>query len=257
EGRHPLAVGPNPDHSVSENRRPPSRQGASMSEGISKGIPMVPEPAVERGSATAQEPSSAPALLRSSASRSAWFDKLKPYLAPFLITCILIAGHLQYSMLEANFGTPAAILTCILVELVLSLYATGRWPHLASCYITGISVGILVRSPLLLPYILCSMLSISSKYALRIKGRHLWNPSNLGVSAMLFLVPDVIAPLSQQLGNEIWVMLIIMGLGSLILFTLGRLHITLTYVVAFILLSMVRSLITDTMLITEIALLTA
>ena len=30
----------------------------------------------------------------------------------------------------------------------------GRWPHPASAYISGISVGILVRSPFLWPYAL-------------------------------------------------------------------------------------------------------
>jgi enediyne biosynthesis protein E5 len=222
-----------------------------MSEGITNSVPAVPQLGAEL------PVSQTVAGKNVSLAKNASFGKFKPYLAPILISCILIAGNYQYGILESNFGTAAAILTSILLELVLSLYATGRWPHLASCYITGISVGILVRSPLLLPYILCSMLSISSKYALRVKGRHIWNPSNLGVSVMLFLVPDIIAPLSQQLGNEIYALLIIMCLGSLILFTLGRLHITLTYAAAFIFLSFIRSLVTDTLLITEIALLTA
>ena len=37
-------------------------------------------------------------------------------------------------------------------ELVLGRLTYGRWPHPASAYITGISVGILVRSPFLWPY---------------------------------------------------------------------------------------------------------
>ena len=47
----------------------------------------------------------------------------------------------------------------------------GNWPHLASAYITGISVGILIRSPFLWPYFLCSLISIASKYVLRL-ARH-------------------------------------------------------------------------------------
>jgi hypothetical protein len=74
-----------------------------------------------------------------------------------------------------------------------------------------------------------------------LRGRHLWNPSNLGVSVLLFVVPAAVAPLSQQWGNEIWVPLLILGLGSLILYSLGRLHITLTYVAAFVVLAFVRS----------------
>jgi Na+-transporting NADH:ubiquinone oxidoreductase subunit NqrB len=168
------------------------------------------------------------------------FNQVKPFLAPILITFILAAGDYQYRVLESHWHTAAAILTAIVAETVLSLFATGRWPHIASCYITGISVGILLRTPLLWPFIMCSLLSISSKYALRVHGRHLWNPSNLGVSVLLFMLPGAVAPLSQQWGNDIWVPLIIEFLGALILWSLGRLHITLTYAVAFTILSVVR-----------------
>ncbi len=168
---------------------------------------------------------------------------LKPFLAPILISCILLIGELTYHIMEQEGWrhTTLAILASILLEMVLGRWATGKWPHLASAYITGISVGILVRSNHLWPYIVCSMLSISSKYALRVKNRHLWNPSNLGVSLLLLLAPESVAPLSQQWGNEYAPVLIIMVLGFLILYTLGRLHISLTYVVAFSVLSLLRT----------------
>jgi Na+-translocating ferredoxin:NAD+ oxidoreductase RnfD subunit len=185
------------------------------------------------------------------------FAQIKPFLAPLLITCILLVGDLTYSILPSYKFTALAILSSIFLEIVLRRVATGQWPrwlHLASCYITGISVGILVQAYVAWPFILCSMLSISSKYALRIKGRHLWNPSNLGVSILLFL--EVIAPLSQQWGNEMWPLLIIMCLGSIILYTLGRLHITVTYAAAFVVLSIIRSSLTGDVLIAEIAIIT-
>jgi Na+-transporting NADH:ubiquinone oxidoreductase subunit NqrB len=174
------------------------------------------------------------------------FQQIKPFLAPFLITCILAGGQYKYGILEGDLfkgtpGTLAAILVSIVFEMAMGRFATGRWPHLASAYITGISVGILLRTPLLWPYVVCSLLSISSKYALRVKNRHLWNPSNLGVSLLLFFVPGDVVPLSLQWGNDIWVPIIIMCLGTFILFTIGRLHITLTYVAAFCLLAPLRS----------------
>jgi enediyne biosynthesis protein E5 len=195
-------------------------------------------------------------------AKGAGFAAWKPFLAPILISCILTVGHFWYGILDGQGGTGTllAILSAIALEIVLSKYATGKWPRLvflSSCYITGISVGIIVRSNYLWPYVACSWLSISSKYALRIKNRHLWNPSNLGVSLMLLLTADQVAPLSQQWGNDIWVPTIILTLGALILFSLGRLHISLTYVAAFIVLSWGRSLIQERPWISEVALLTA
>jgi Na+-translocating ferredoxin:NAD+ oxidoreductase RnfD subunit len=166
------------------------------------------------------------------------------FLAPVLITGILLVGQLGFGILESYDRTLLAIVSSILMELVLGRLLTGKWPHLASAYITGISVGILIRSPAFWPYVLCSLISITSKYAIRWRGRHLWNPSNLGVSAMLFLAPASVAGLSVQWGNAVWPMLVIWLLGSLIIWRLRRFHICATYVLSFLALSAVRSAIT-------------
>lgn len=166
------------------------------------------------------------------------------FLAPVLITCILLVGQLTFGILESYPKTLLAIASSILMEMALGRLITGRWPHLASAYITGISVGILIRSPAFWPYALCSLISITSKYAIRWRGRHLWNPSNLGVSAMLFLAPASVASLSIQWGNSLWPMLVIWVLGSLIIWRLKRFHICATYIVSFLALSAVRSAIT-------------
>jgi Na+-translocating ferredoxin:NAD+ oxidoreductase RnfD subunit len=165
----------------------------------------------------------------------------------------LLVGQLSFGILESYPKTALAILVAIAVEVVLSRIFSGKWPHLASAYISGISVGILVRSPAIWPYALCSAISITSKYVLRIKDRHLWNPSNFGISAMLLLAPATVAALSIQWGNNIWPMLVIWVLGSIIIWKLKRFHITLTYVVSFVAFAFVRSLITGHPWLAEVA----
>ncbi|MBC7909528.1 MAG: hypothetical protein H7Y30_03445, partial [Pyrinomonadaceae bacterium] len=175
------------------------------------------------------------------------------FIAPILITCILLAGQLSFGILESYPKTALAIITAICLELVLSRIFTGKWPHLASAYISGISVGILVRSPAIWPYALCSAISITSKYVLRSKDRHVWNPSNFGICAMLFLAPYTVASLSIQWGNNIWPMLVIWTLGSVIIWRLKRFHITFTYVVSFIAFALLRSYITGHPFLAEVA----
>ena len=153
-----------------------------------------------RDKPTSPAPRSGPARILSLDNR---------FLAPALITGILLVGQLSFGILESYTRTLLAIASSIVMELILARLFTGKWPHLASAYITGISVGILIRSTALWPYILCSLISITSKYAIRWHGRHLWNPSNLGVSAMLFLAPATVASLSIQWGNALWPMLVI------------------------------------------------
>jgi Na+-translocating ferredoxin:NAD+ oxidoreductase RnfD subunit len=176
-------------------------------------------------------------------SRSAFrFDQR--LIAPVFITLILIVGHFSFGILESYTKTALAIATAILVDLILARLFKGSWPHLSSAYISGISVGILVRSPAIWPYALCSALAITSKYVLRVKGRHIWNPSNFGICAMLFLAHETVASLSVQWGNNIWPMLTIWVLGSVIIYRLRHFHITFTYVASFIIFAFVRSWIT-------------
>jgi Na+-translocating ferredoxin:NAD+ oxidoreductase RnfD subunit len=166
------------------------------------------------------------------------------YVAPLFITCILLIGHLSYGILESYQKTALAIAVALAAELILGRIFFGKWLNLASAYITGISVGILVRSPAYWPYALCSLISIMSKYVLRVKGRHIWNPSNFGIAVLLFLAPETMAVLSIQWGNNYWSLLVIWILGSIIIWRARRFHISATYVVSFFMFAFLRSWIT-------------
>jgi enediyne biosynthesis protein E5 len=177
----------------------------------------------------------------------------KRYLAPILVTMVLIAGQVTFGFLESWSRTLLAIATAIAIEMVLGRILWGRWPHLASAYISGISVGMLVRSPAFWPYALCSALSITSKYVLRVDNRHLWNPSNFGIVAMLVLAADTVAGLSVQWGNTLLPMAVVWVFGCVIIHSLGRLHVTATYVASFVLLAAVRAAVTGHPFISEVA----
>jgi Na+-transporting NADH:ubiquinone oxidoreductase subunit NqrB len=168
----------------------------------------------------------------------------------------LIAGHLSFGILESYRKTGIAIVASIVAELILGRIFLGKWPNIASAYITGISVGILVRSPAFWPYVLCAVISIMSKYVLRVQGRHIWNPSNFGISVLLFLAPAAVAGLSIQWGNYLLPMIVVWILGSITIARLHRFHITGTYVACFIVFAFLRSFVTGNPWQSEIAPLT-
>src|SRR6185437_10177434 len=182
-----------------------------------------------------------------------FFSAENRYLPPLLITLILVAGQAKFGLLESFSRTALAIVTSMILDLVLARLVIRKWPNLASAYITGISVGILVRSPAFWPYALCSALAITSKYVLRWRGRHLWNPSNFAISAMLLLIPEYVAALSIQWGNDIWPLVIVWVLGAAIIYRVRRFHITATYVACFVLLAFVRSLFPGHSFLAEVA----
>ena len=194
---------------------------------------------------------SAPAV--ASEKRRSRFQIDKRYLAPILVTIVLIVGQVTFGFLESWSRTALAIATSIGCEVVLGLIFTGRVPHLASAYISGISVGMLVRSPEFWPYALCSAISITSKYLIRVDGRHIWNPSNLGIVAMLVLASDTVAGLSVQWGNTLLPMVTVWCFGTVIITMLGRLRIPVTYVVSFVGLALLRSVLTGDPFLSEVA----
>ena len=170
-----------------------------------------------------------------------FFSPANRYLSPLLITSVLLVGQLSYGILESYTRTLLAIVTSLAAELILSRIYFGKYPNLASAYISGISVGILVRSPAFWPYALCALISITSKYVLRVNGRHIWNPSNFGIAALFVLASDAVAGLSIQWGNFIWPMIVIWTLGSTVIWRLRRFHISATYILSFLGFALLRS----------------
>ena len=85
-----------------------------------------------------------------------------------------------------------------------------------------ISIGMLLRSPYYWPYILCALITIGSKYVIRYRGRHIWNPSNFGIAMMVILAHNAVATLSIQWDNKLYVMLVIWTAGAIIIGRLKR-----------------------------------
>lgn len=173
--------------------------------------------------------------------------------APLLITLILLGAHWSYGVLRGYEAIALAVLSALATEFLLRRVFIGQRHHLASAYISGISIAILVHAPVLWPYAVGAGLSILSKYLLRVKGRHLWNPSNFGICVLLFLAPFAVAPLSVQWGNDLWPMFVIWAVGLSAVWRARRAHITLTYVASFFVFAFARSLITGTAFLTEAA----
>ena len=174
-------------------------------------------------------------------------------LPPLLISLILLGAHWSYGILRSYEAILLAIGVAVVAEMGFSRLLHGAFRHPSSAYTTGISVGILIHSPLLWPYALGALLSIMSKYVLRTREGHLWNPSNFGICVLLFLAPYVVAPLSVQWGNDFLPMLVIWAIGLGVIWKARRAHVTLTYIAAFFVFAIVRSAITGVSFLAEIA----
>lgn len=177
------------------------------------------------------------------------------WLISFLITLVLVVGEWQYRILGGYDRLAATLGVCAATELALSRLLRGRWVSLQSAYITGISLALLTKpqSNVLWPFALGAFLAIASKYVLRYRGRHLWNPSNFAISVLVLLAAGQVAILSHQWGNDLGTNAVIWFFGLLIGYRVRVLHVTLSYVAAFLVLAAVRNVIVGGPLLAEIA----
>ncbi|MDX1396113.1 MAG: hypothetical protein R3195_17160 [Gemmatimonadota bacterium] len=182
--------------------------------------------------------------------------RLNPkHLIIFLITLILVLGELRYSILGGYERLVATLGSCLATEALLARMLGDRKPSYSSAYISGISLALLIKpqAGLLWPFWLGGILSIGSKYVLRVHGRHLWNPSNFGIGVLVILASGSVAILSHQWGNELATNLVIWTLGLVIAGRARVLHVTLSYLGAFLALAGLRTLLTGAPLLAEIA----
>ncbi|MEP6990128.1 MAG: hypothetical protein ABJA80_04290, partial [bacterium] len=156
------------------------------------------------------------------------------YLIAFLITLVLVAAQLRYHMVGGYGRLALALLTCVVTEALLSWFTRGTVANLLSAYISGISLALLTKPQggALWPFALGGFLAISSKYVLRYRDNHLWNPTNFAIVALLLAAPGSVSVLSHQFGSDLLTNLVIWTFGLVIAARVRVLHITLTYVVS-------------------------
>ena len=187
-----------------------------------------------------------PAAAEPSAAMRAWNQTraIDPrYLIAILITVVLVGAQLRYHMVGGYERLALALGVCVATEAALSWFDRGHVVNLLSAYISGISLTLLTKPQggALWPFVIGGFLAISSKYVLKYRGTHLWNPTNFAICALLLAAPEHVSVLSHQFGNDFVTNVVIWCFGLIIAARVGVLHITVAYVLAFFALNAARA----------------
>jgi Na+-translocating ferredoxin:NAD+ oxidoreductase RnfD subunit len=184
----------------------------------------------------------------SSLSGASWRERaaqIDPrYLIAGLITLVLVLAQARYHIVGGYERLALTLATCMAVEAALSWFDRGTVVNLQSAYISGISLTLLLKpqGSALWPFVIGGVLAIASKYVLRLRESHLWNPTNFAIVALLLVAPERVSVLSHQWGNELGTNLVIWAFGLAIAARVRVLHITLSYVGSFLVLNALRAL---------------
>lgn len=112
---------------------------------------------------------------------------------------------------------------------------------LLSPLITALGLSLLLRADHYSTIALAGTVAILSKFLLRVRGKHIFNPTNFGIIAALLLTPDAwVSP--GQWGEEGWYGLLFLGAGGLVVQKVGRWDTTVAFLGAYAGLEAIRNL---------------
>jgi Na+-transporting NADH:ubiquinone oxidoreductase subunit NqrB len=139
------------------------------------------------------------------------------------------------------------MLACLGTQVFLSQFISRLQaehnPTLLNCksaLITALGLCLLLRSAHWSTLAIAGVLAISSKFLLRVEKKHVFNPANFGIIAVLTCTQDAwVSP--GQWGEESGYVLLFLGLGGLILKKVGRWDTTAMFLGSYALLEIIRN----------------
>jgi enediyne biosynthesis protein E5 len=110
-----------------------------------------------------------------------------------------------------------------------------------SAAISGLSLSLLLRSESLMLLLAGALIAVASKFVIRIRGKHIFNPTNIAIVVLMLLSKHVwVSP--GQWGNVAFFGFLIACIGGLVVNRAARSDVTYAFIVAWSALVMGRSL---------------
>ena len=133
--------------------------------------------------------------------------------------------------LEVRPLTALAIVAGALVTQHLCARLAGRAPDLRSALISALSLCLLLRTGSLGLAGLAAVVAIASKFVLRVRGRHVFNPTNLALVALLAGTGQVwVSP--GQWGSGVLLAFALAATGGLVVNRAARADVTCAFLAA-------------------------
>lgn len=146
------------------------------------------------------------------------------YLSIFLIYGI--TQELQ-GFKEKELYFSITILSCLIAQSVGIFFTTKNYIGLKSGMITALGLCLLLKSDQLWVPIVSSVVAIGAKYLIRYKGKHIFNPANLGLIVALIPFTGNVSP--GQWGSSSVFVYFVGALALIILLKVGRIDTSLIF----------------------------
>ena len=165
---------------------------------------------------------------------------------PRLYQITVLAGLFGYGVVWLDFAIPGVQAVAILVAVLLTQAVCSRLWQLPlydprSALISGLSLCLLLRTNALPLAVLTAVITIVSKFVLRWRGKHIFNPTNFGLVAMMLGTGQVWASPGQW-GSAAFFAFLLTCLGGLVVYRAARSDVTYAFLVFHMALRLGRAL---------------
>ena len=115
---------------------------------------------------------------------------------PRLYQIAVLGSLLSYGVLWLDLGVSGQQIAAVLSTCLAVQYGCTRLSRLPrfdprSALISGLSLSLLLRAACPALAVLASVVTICSKFVIRVDDRHVFNPTNFGLFVMMFLTDQV------------------------------------------------------------------
>ena len=153
---------------------------------------------------------------------------------PRLYQIAVLASLLVYGMAGLDFEITvvraALLLLTVLATQAIGDRLDGRPANVRSALISGLSLCLLLRTNRTDLAILAAFVTIAAKFVIRYRGKHIFNPTNGGIVAMLVLTDQVwVSP--GQWGSVAFFAFLMACLGGVVVNRASRSDVTYAFIV--------------------------
>ena len=156
-----------------------------------------------------------------------------PFKDPRLYQILLLSSLLVYGVVRLDLEVRPGRALALLATALLTQYACTRLWRLPafdprSALISGLSLCLLLRTNSAWLAVLAAVVTIASKFVIRIRGKHLFNPTNFGIVAMMLATGAVwVSP--GQWGSAAFFAFLVACLGGLVVNRAARSDVTYAF----------------------------
>lgn len=164
---------------------------------------------------------------------------------PRIYQFITLSGVLTFGWTARAFEIDpvqfAAVVVACCAAQWLGCFLIAMRPDFRSALVTSLSLTLLLRADAVWPLIAASGIAIGSKFALRFDDKHVFNPANAGIVAMILLT-DAAWTTPGQWGTAVWFAALLAGAGMFVTYRAARIDTPLIFLGTFAMLMIGRAL---------------